>query len=451
LNGSSTGLAESPFELAEPYTAANLVAAVREIEGPFEFNVVGQAQVATGAPQARSLSKDAFYDDEWAVAPAFPNPRNVHFNRFTALTAAGAVEQTVLTSRPNPLDPRVTTTLVAPELIPAGRPPSPGDLYWVFVPDGYKAAVAAALANGQVPPTACVSVLFGVGFEMNRHGLRSFFAARANRILIEVGGVESVPEASGPWGIGITDALIADLLTAALGTAVPVTLDVLAAYSTGYRGLNGTVNNGLVTLTRLSKLIFFDCLYRADTPKAASGAIMPPTRPAGAPAGSAFNTWRAVQTVTAAHAACRVIVYEVTPGGTPTDDRGTLRVEIPSATIVKLKPLNVELKTIILARLMDNGIKDGYFTDRQVPAGLRAIIPLLPVRGTLMSDAAPTVAGSIGAWAAHNAAAVRAAVGGFAVAMELARKHRLLGWPTPPTEFGHDGFLPEFGWEHLAG
>ena len=420
----------------------------------FELPVAVEGQVApavAATPLPRDLTKDAFFEDEWVSTPTpMANPRNVHFSRFTTLTATSATEQTVLTHKPNPLDPRVTPGLIQPEVIPASRSISPGELYWIYVPEAYKKAVKDAVAAGKTPPTARVSVLFGVAFEVNRHGLRSFFASTADRVLIEVGGVESVPEATGPWGIGITDAMVLDLLNQAVGTKVTSQIEVLAAYSTGYRGINGTINNALIDLTHLKKMIFFDCLYRADEPQAPSGAVMPPKRHREAPK-SAFNTWRAVQAVLAASSTCNIIVYDVTPGGTPTYSDGSRKVDIPGATFIELKSLNVELKAIILARLIDNGIKDGYFTDTKVPAGIRDLIPLLPTRGTLLSGASSATPGTIGKWAKDNSTRMAHAVKGFATAMELARTHKLMGWATPPTEFGHDGFLPEFGWEHLAG
>ena len=126
-------------------------------------------------------------------------------------------------------------------------------------------------------------------------------------------------------------------------------------------------------------------------------------------------------------------------------------VEIPGATFIALKTLNVELKTIILARLMDNGIKDGYFTAVKVPASIRALIPLLPARGTLSSGTSKTTPGTIGRWAADNSTKIAHAMRDLSVAMKLACTNQLMGWATPDSEFGHDGFLPEFGWEHLPG
>jgi len=412
----------------------------------------GQVAPVAVKPDPRDITLDGFFEDEWASSPtALANPRHVHFNRFTTLTATTATAQTVLTHKTNPLDPRITPGLIQPEVIPASRSAAFGETYWIFAPDAYKKAVKDAVAAKKPKPMARVSLLFGVGAEVNRHGLRSFFANTLNCVLIEVGGIESVPEVPNPWGIGITDAMINDLLSQALGTSVTSQVEVIAAYSTGYRGVNGTVNNALIDLTHLKKMIYYDCLYRADGPKAPSGALMPPKRHREAPAKSAFNTWRAAHAVSAASPTCEIIVYDVTPGGTPTYSDRARQGDVLGATFIALKPLNVHLKALILARLMDNGIKDGYFTDAKVPASIRGLIPLLPTRGTLSSSSSPTAPGTIGKWAKDNSVKIAQSMKGFATAMELARVHKLMGWATPPTEFGHDGFLPEFGWEHLAG
>jgi hypothetical protein len=430
--------------LSTETSAAEFPFAETALESPVAFE--GQVP-ASVKPAPRSITKDAFFEDEWASpAPSVANPRHVHFNRFTTVTTSGATPQTLKTGNPNPLDPTVTSGLKQPEVIPS-RAAGRAESYWVYVPPAYIRAVKAAADHRKELPVAQVSVLFGVGAEVNRHGLRSFFEKKADCILIEVGGIESVPEKTGPWGIGITDAIIADLLTRALGRKVPSKLEVLAAYSTGYRGVNGTINNSLVDLTHLQKMIFFDCLYRADGPKAPGGAPMPPKRHREAPR-SAFNTWRAINAVLAASSNCKIIVYDVTPGGTPTYSDKARMVEIPGATFIELKPFNVALKAIILARLMDNGIKDGYFTDAQVPVSIRDLIPLLPVRGTLSSSSSLT-SGTIAKWAKDNSTKIAQSIKGFAKAMDLARIHQLMGWATPPGEFGHDGFLPEFGWEHL--
>src|SRR5262249_51569975 len=152
----------------------------------------------------------------------------------------------------------------------------------------------------------------------------------------------------------------------------------------------------------LKKLIFYDCLYRGDEPKAPSGAAMPAKRHRGAPAGSAFNTWRAIQAVTTASSTCQIIVYDVTPGGTPTYSDGARRVEIPAPPSTPLNPLSFPLRPLLPPRLMDNGIKDGYFSATRIPAGFRDLIPVLPKRGTLSSDSSPAAPGTIGRWARDN-------------------------------------------------
>jgi hypothetical protein len=456
-------LSELAGEHFGAHSEAGEIPPTRETLGPAEYPFVpeafeqpvafqGQVPPLAVKPDPRDITLDAFFEDEWASSPtAIVNPRHVHFNRFTTLTATTATAQTILTHKANPLDPRITPGLIQPEVIPASRPAAFGETYWVFVPDAYKKAVKDAVAAKKPKPVARVSLLFGVGAEVNRHGLRLFFANTLNCVLIEVGGIESVPEVPNPWGIGITDAMIDDLLNQALGTNVTSQVEVIAAYSTGYRGINGTINNALINLTHLKKMIFYDCLYRADGPKAPSGALMPPKRHREAPAKSAFNTWRAVHAVRGVSPTCEIIVYDVTLGGTPTYSDGARKGDVPGATFIALKPLNVHLKALILARLMDNGIKDGYFTDAKVPSSIRAFIPLLPTRGTLSSSSSPTASGTIGKWARDNSVKIAQSMKGFATAMELARIHKLMGWATPATEFGHDGFLPEFGWEHLAG
>jgi hypothetical protein len=42
---------------------------------------------------------------------------------------------------------------------------------------------------------------------------------------------------------------------------------ILGGYSTGYGGLNQTINNELIELNHLERIIYFDCIYRADNPQ----------------------------------------------------------------------------------------------------------------------------------------------------------------------------------------
>jgi len=176
--------------------------------------------------------------------------------------------------------------------------------------DEYKIFVPPSFGGGP----AKISLLFAVGTEMGRHGLRTFFDGLADRILIAIPGIEVnwgfVKKSVGrAWGVGIDKSIIDDLLGAAGVSSVSWRVDVLACYSTGYRGLNGTINNfarktGTLDLTHVSTLAVYDALYRGDQPS---------------PGANTERALAALETATAS--AVSVAVYEVTTGGVPRQDR----------------------------------------------------------------------------------------------------------------------------------
>ena len=95
--------------------------------------------------------------------------------------------------------------------------------------------------------------------------MRTFFAFKNDRVLITIPGREDEPGIKA-WGIGITDQQISDLFSQAGFPSLNFKVDTLAGYSTGYRGLNGTVNNGLIQLNKLQRVVFLDALYKGDAP-----------------------------------------------------------------------------------------------------------------------------------------------------------------------------------------
>jgi hypothetical protein len=73
------------------------------------------------------------------------------------------------------------------------------------------------------------------------------------------------------WGGGITAAIIRKLFDRIGLTGVEFVVDVLAAFSTGYRGMIGTINNyatdtATLDLTHVRRVVVFDALYRGDEP-----------------------------------------------------------------------------------------------------------------------------------------------------------------------------------------
>lgn len=325
--------------------------------------------------------------------------------------------------------------------------------YLLFIPP-------AALAYGLSPGAHIkASLLFGAFDEYNRHGLRTYFEGLFDRVLVYVPGIEPDASTSGQaWGIGITSTMVRDLITTALPTFTgTVTIDIVAGYSTGYRGVNGTINNSFIPLGGIKRLIFFDALYWGDEPPLPSGAT-PPANPPGVsiPSNSASprNTWRMLNAVRAANPAVEVITYEVTePGGTPRD-AGKLRVDVPVAGLINLKPKKAALSALVLSRVIRSGIDDGFLARADAPA-IATLSDSLPARGSLASSSATAAAaanGTLDAWAASHATAVAAANSSAGTGLGLIQSRRLMGWSVPSLgDMMHDGFMQEFGWEFLAG
>lgn len=389
--------------------------------------------MATGP---RDIDHDAFFMDEWNLLPfLIANPRGVHWNRFTNVIPdffGGPPLVSMMSAQlklQNPLDPNVTFGLAQPEVIPAHSQGTP-EGYVIFVPP----AMAARLALGA---TANVTLVFCVWSEMNRHGLRTFFLPRDDRVIITVSGNEG-SDTQRAWGVGITDQIIRDLFAQAGFPGASYIVDIVAGYSTGYRGVNGTINNSLIDISSVRRLVFLDALYRGDDP--APGQ----------------NTNRMLQKVRAVNPNIELIIYEVTPGGTPRDAAGHTAVALPSsAKFIDLKREENGLGALIMARISDAGVADGYLLPNQIPASLRALAANLPPRGSLASSPlteAGASNGTLANWANANRANVNAAVLQSAGLVSLIVNLNLTGYQFPDTgSMRHDGFVPEFGWEFLAG
>jgi hypothetical protein len=350
----------------------------------------------------------------------------------------------------NPLDPAVPIAL--PRIQPEAQIPLPlrdkAREYCVFVPP---LALAACL---NPVFTLKVSLLFGAFFEYNRHGLRTFFAGLADRALVVVEGVEASGGAPA-WGVGITTDMVRQLLTSAgVPATTSFTVDTIAGYSTGYRGVNGTLNNKFLPAGDVKRLIFYDALFWGDEPAAPAGTVLPPT-PAGIstplPA-SPRNTWRMLNGVRSANPGVEIITYEVTePNGTPRD-AGKLRVDVPSSGLINLKLQRAALTALALTRILDSGARDGYFA---TPPSVAPLVGSLPARGTLASSpltAARATSGTLANWAATLGAAIGIAAAALTASRGLINTHGLMGW-APPDDGSllHDAFMQEFGWEFLAG
>lgn len=325
--------------------------------------------------------------------------------------------------------------------------------YFIFVPKGTALAAQNATAAGK-HHRIHLSLLFCVGDQMNRAGLRRFFADRTDAALITIPGVEAsaVSGITTPWGIGIDSAQIDQLLESA-GLDVDYTIDVLAAYSTGYHGMQATIRESTVALDQVKQIVYYDCLYTADQYKA------------GAQTADVIAAFRRVNST------ARIVVYEVTDGGTKRYS-GNLAIKDPQLLLINLKnqstippvPKARYLSALIHARLLDEGLHDNLFTRSDIPPNFNTLRSTLMDRGELASTPTAIPSGPpkppartpilLEKWGSDNSKTIDAVQSELPAADHLIFKFVLMGWNPDfeskiSAEAQHDQFLPELAWEFL--
>jgi hypothetical protein len=141
--------------------------------------------------------------------------------------------------------------------------------------------------------------------------LRHFFKDTNDTALISIEGFEEKgPSGKEPKNVGyhkkylklLLDKLKADHTVDF--SMLDFTYSFLSGFSTGYGGMAQTVNNDFIPLEDIERYIFYDCLYRADTPPLPKGEKAPKPLPQedntgadevdGAHGNSAFNSRRAI-------------------------------------------------------------------------------------------------------------------------------------------------------------
>jgi hypothetical protein len=379
----------------------------------------------------RNVYLDHFYNDEAETDPTLPKKGN----RFHFKESTFQIDQA---DSDNPIEAAEQTKLKQPVRKEVDTN------YYIFVPPKTRAAAEKENKDGE-KLTVMVSLLFALRDQFNRAGLRHYFAERDDAVLITVPGRE-LAAGQTPWGIGISDAQIESLLKKAFGkTTVLYEIAVLAAYSTGYRGMQGTIlenaKKKFITLTHVKKMIYYDCLYKGDG------------TPGGYPPGE--QTADAVNALLAASPAAKLSIYEVTDGGTKRYGK-SLAVNVSGQNLINLKPLARELTTLQYARLLDEAKRDGIIADKDVPASIKALLPL-PDRGEIASDKQFITVGTkvlLQGWANSNAAAVSKAQADLSKIDRIIYDEWLMGWRPAMAgdvraEALHDQFVPEFAWELL--
>ena len=225
-----------------------------------------------GSPTYRAtdggLTFDAFYRDEWGVANTSANcePKDAaardgwHKNLFTTVKTTGGsvVEEPATFDEPfkNAADPNLNKGLKnkANPVPPSAK----RDFTMSFYCSDDVTAYAKGLAGKPWTKPINLTVYFGVGSELNRHGIRSFFKNQANmQVFLQVEGIEK-PQ----FGVAPTDMDIKRALGRFFKVdPIPYRVKVLAAFSTGSCGLNQALLNELIDVTSVERLVFYDCLY----------------------------------------------------------------------------------------------------------------------------------------------------------------------------------------------
>lgn len=415
--------------------------------------------VALPAPRLSTSLDEAMFPDEWGQRIE----RGLHENLYAGASFNGRVEAT------NPLfDP---TLAIEPDLSPtemarlaalvkrtqqngSAQSPPPPELpledYWIFKPPSFGAA-----------ENVKVTLLFNpTSGTYSRHGLRKYFDGFADRVLINIPGIEKAWDnartVGKAWGNGIT-ATIIDQLFAQVGLGdVPWQVDVVGCYSTGFRGFNATINNfasqpALLDLSKVTMAIIYDAFYIGDE--------HPPSN----------CTWRAINALNdVTGGVVKVAAYDVTGGGTPKAAiHRKLHADLGNLLDVRFEMVNLSRLTgavygLIFARMLEAAIADGYFTARVLPTPMQNLIAALEPRGSFASPMAPTFRTPPASkkpfetWARDNAADVAAVTDAMREDLRVSRissdLYNLMGWgPGRVDSILHDGFIPDFGWELLTG
>jgi hypothetical protein len=420
------------------------------------------AALATGE---RDMELDAFYTDERNLSVArADHPIRSFYNVHTKADASGYANARIETLRlrlPNPVnDPAQATVLtqtfdqVKPSVNATRAIFDAPTRYWLYAPPKLKQWYDAA--SDKTERKARVAVFFGVGPEPNLFGLRQFFADTGVCVLVGVSGFESgwnnVPKA---WGVGISTAIIRTLLDRAGLKDLAFQVEVMAGYSTGYRGLNLTAINKLVDLSKLRRFIYLDAFYWHDDHP----------QPAASHAFHKKLTLWAADTVFRASAAAEVFIVGYThPGATPRDDKFNPKGPLKEITALRpgstyffdlefkrdgVDPIADDLEKVCLARLLQGGVDD-YFALASLPMKMQALVRLLPDRGSLGVAQLPGYR-YFRTWRLDPQ--VKAALAAFPAveALALVDRFKLLdGWSTNARiEFRHRDFVQEIGKELL--
>ena len=284
-----------------------------------------------------------------------------------------------------------------------------------------------------------------------------------------------------PKNAGITNKIIDKLIQEVsdkinLKLHLEIKITCLTAYSAGYGGLVQSINNELITVDALQKIVFYDCLYRTDRPKLPVGEkktmLLPDENNTGPDefdtqghAGSAFNTRRAIIKAKQKNPALQVIAYCATSGGSPKYTSGK-----PSYTVTVDKLIDIRvskgypkyLYALSLTRVLIMARNAGIISMNDIP---QAFIDLhnsiIPARGQIASTSSQQKRSKTGFipttnlqdWGDSRLSLIDKATSSFAKAIDLIGTKSLFykGYPSVGNQGGmlHIAQIFEFAWEEF--
>jgi hypothetical protein len=435
------------------------------------------ANVLTGhAPPAKPADpKHPFevLDDQFVAELAWeslPAPRAARDNARNPYFTDEFLGGELLEDRPNVLKPFTSTGTASPDPLDAVERTTAASAtlaethYSLYLP-------TIPVVGKQLK----ISLLYAVGSELNRRGLRRFFRGAANTAAIVGSGIERGWAGTGgtAWAKSIDRAQVNALIKDALKQIDSFfdaskkldltdsfkdkwTIEILAGYSTGYHGVVATTVYSLdpphpkgkpapvtldLPLTGVRRVIFYDCMYRRDSARA--GVQM-------------ADALRILMAKTSA----RICVYRMSSGGNTDAAVAHARSLGKRVTVIDKLAAAMNFRMLYFARMLKDAVADGYFTDGVVPDGFTALVSAVPARGTIASDAlvltdtdasaTRTSATTIDKFAKDHAADIASAQKQQSRAHELILWYSLAGWNPALGEMDHDGHLAELGWEYLV-
>lgn len=222
---------------------------------------------------ATSLSFDAFYADEFGRPNDETNTfthvderKGFHKNRFTSVIEAGGRNKEISNfdsfTFDNQANPNINSGLSVKQhgCPPGNQDKRSADFYFSNSVISYWQQLLKDGKKWESPIN--LTVFFAVGTELNRHGIRNFFESQTSmQGIVVIAGIE--PPRDGPvrFGVSPSTTILNDELKKAFSMEVVFKVKVLAAFSTGYCGLNICIQNGLLEFSDVERLVFYDCLY----------------------------------------------------------------------------------------------------------------------------------------------------------------------------------------------